>query len=560
MCILLLYLWKRILHLHLRTMKPWKTTHWPSCCNKLLIRNLLHWKILSPPLPGQTPWTRLLWKPQKVCMRLIWKLCPLWTCHHTVVTFPWTTLCWLLLIAVSWSALHALLIMWLKATTWHFGKILMPSTSCLAGVFAAVLLFHLSQPPNTLQNIGAISPICLMEFILIVPPSSLQIFLQYLGFKTHLVTELSCIKYSSFVCWLISGKMETSDVEMLAMWKNVLSEDELLQVCKRHKTDHPPASRRNPRRPNQRDQEADQETSLVKMLSRLVIRHEDTLNVLMQQQQFILHLKGGTGSLIPQMMKSSMEWHQAKEKTQSLRLCLANLLFTTLMQRALLLLQAKPEEEIFQNGMKNLLITEQHTFPYLTWCQKSRRLILSKDKALEKEELHKLLLNLTELSACSDHILRFHAMKKAPVDQDVSENSSFPWMLTTSHTMFPVLQRLCYHSVWLLVAVDVKKQSLSRSPLAKQIDQQLQRRPWDVASILKVYSVGWMQLPWGYAGLVWSVIVPPLAGAFHGFLMSWLDLHLNRWLWDKGIQHFTKCCVIGPSTICWKDNRMLRIS
>lgn len=271
--------------------------------------------------------------------------------------------------------------------------------------------------------------------------------------------------------------MEASDVEMLAMWKQVLSEDELLQVCKRHKTDHPPPSRRNPRRNNnQRDQEADQDTNLVRMLSRLVIRHEDTLNVLLQQQQFILHLKGGTGSLIPQMMKSSMEWHQAQEKTQALRQRLAHLLFTTLLQRAQLLLQAKPEDEIFQNGMKNLLLTEQHTFPYLTWCQKSRRLILSKDKALEKEELYNLLQQLSDLSANNDHILRFHTMKKVPAEQTPAENSSFPWMLTTSHTMFPVLQRLCYHSIWLLVAVDVKKQSLVRSPLAKQIDQQLQRR------------------------------------------------------------------------------------
>ena len=134
------------------------------------------------------------------------------------------------------------------------------------------------------------------------------------------------------------------------------------------------------------------------------------------------------------------------------------------------------EDEIFQNGMKNLLLTEQHTFPYLTRCQKSRRLILSKDKALEKEELHNLLQQLSDLSANNDHILRFHTMKKVPAQQTPAENSSFPWMLTTSHTMFPVLQRLCYHSIWLLVAVDVKKQSLVRSPLAKQIDQQLQRR------------------------------------------------------------------------------------
>lgn len=41
---------------------------------------------------------------------------------------------------------------------------------------------------------------------------------------------------------------------------------------------------------------------LLQLIARLSLHHEDILAALLQQHQFVLHLKGGQGSLLPLMM------------------------------------------------------------------------------------------------------------------------------------------------------------------------------------------------------------------------------------------------------------------
>ena len=132
--------------------------------------------------------------------------------------------------------------------------------------------------------------------------------------------------------------------------------------------------------------------------------------------------------------------------------------------------KATGHEEVFQVTLKQMLVTAEQKFPYLMWCHQTKKLTMSNDPPLEGMDLESILQHLVVLSSQGENILRFHALKKPPTVQDPKEGTSYPWLLTITTQMFQVLQRLCYHSIWLLVAVDLKKQSLGRSPLAKQID------------------------------------------------------------------------------------------
>ena len=81
--------------------------------------------------------------------------------------------------------------------------------------------------------------------------------------------------------------------------KKILPANELLKVCKRPLSpDDRSRSRSNTqRRRGQRpeDRGADREVpELLNLIARLTLRHEDTLAVLLQQNQFILHMKAGT--------------------------------------------------------------------------------------------------------------------------------------------------------------------------------------------------------------------------------------------------------------------------
>ena len=213
------------------------------------------------------------------------------------------------------------------------------------------------------------------------------------------------------------------DVHMLQLWRNILPKEELLRVC--HSTGKRPASReqsdssRRKRRggpPQQAKEEDVGQQTLITLMAKLILRHEDTLHTLLLEHRY---------------------W-QSSVKSQSLRHCLAHHLFKTLVDRAAAILTAKPGEEVFQVGLEQNLITKEEKFPFLMWCHQSRELTLSKDQPVERMDLQQI-----------------------------------PWLLTTSTPMFQVLQKLCFYSIWLLVAVDLKKQSLNRSPLAKQIDSRL---------------------------------------------------------------------------------------
>ena len=273
--------------------------------------------------------------------------------------------------------------------------------------------------------------------------------------------------------------MDQEDAEMLAIWQGILPAKELLSGFKRplsptSATSLPNTQRKKGQRPGERG--ADPEVpELLRQIARLTLRHEDTLAVILQQSQFVLHLKGGQGSLLPLMMAKSQSWHAEATKTSTLRSCLATLMVDTLKERASKLLAAQKNDDMWKAGVQQNILTEEGSLPFLSWHPQQKRLVQSKDKPLEAKELMAILdeIQLQLQDPCS--VLRFHSMKKLPKDQELQADVVFPWMLTVTPALHQALQKICFHSIWLLVAVDLKRQTAARSPLAKQVAASLAR-------------------------------------------------------------------------------------
>lgn len=53
--------------------------------------------------------------------------------------------------------------------------------------------------------------------------------------------------------------------------------------------------------------------SLLAKLTKLVLRHEDSINVMLQESEFILHLNPGKGSVLPLLLQTSRTWHQNRQ-------------------------------------------------------------------------------------------------------------------------------------------------------------------------------------------------------------------------------------------------------
>lgn len=216
-------------------------------------------------------------------------------------------------------------------------------------------------------------------------------------------------------------------------------------------------------------------TEVLGTLCRLVLRHEDTINSLLQESQFMLHLAPGPGSVLPLLMDASRTWHQQEVKTIPLRHLLVQTMIQELERRLKTLMDATPTAALFQDCKSYHLVKDDtnRSMPFLRWSHQRKCLEPTEQTCLPITEVHRSLQNIMRLLADHRVTLRFHSLKKV---QDTKENQqAVPWIWTVAQRHDPELwhevAKLAYHSSWQLIQVRLRPQGLERTPLAKQIQK-----------------------------------------------------------------------------------------
>ena len=209
-------------------------------------------------------------------------------------------------------------------------------------------------------------------------------------------------------------------------------------------------------------------------LCRLVLKHEDTINSLLQESQFLLHLAPGQGSILPLMMDVSRSWHQKVDKTTPLRHLLAQTMMEEMARRLQKLMEATPTEALFQDCKAYHLIRDDkdRTMPFLRWSHQRKCLEPTEQPGLPIQEVSRSLQNILRILAADPKVtLRFHSLKKPT--SDMATQQALPWLWTVALRNSPELwhevSRLAYHSSWQLVQVRLRPQSMERTPLAKTL-------------------------------------------------------------------------------------------
>ena len=216
---------------------------------------------------------------------------------------------------------------------------------------------------------------------------------------------------------------------------------------------------------------------MLKQLIRLTLRHEDHLNCLMQESQFLIHMNPGKGSIVPTLLQASQQWHAAKEKDMSLRHHLACTMLQTLDLRLQKLVSATPTEELFTDCVHYHLICndQDRTMPYLRWSSQKQSLQPTSAPGLPIKDVQRTLSNIQRIMTDPQVTLRFHALTKPKAGQEASQ--AIPWLWTVSLRVSPELwhelNRLSYHSIWQLIQIRLRPHPLERQPLAKQLQKAL---------------------------------------------------------------------------------------
>ena len=282
---------------------------------------------------------------------------------------------------------------------------------------------------------------------------------------------------TAFHCfiWQFIFAMEDALDQANAIWSSILSTEQMKALglgvdggrqAKRPKTDNKDMGRKGPRQTKPTYEE------LVAMVARLALRTEDSLQQLLQDHQFILHLQPGQGSALPLMLAATQSWHQGSRDTP-LRHHLVVVLISTLEERLTNLSKATPKDPQWIECQKLNLIDSDGNMPYLRWDASARSLRPTKDATLKLEEALRAVQNIHRLVQDPTTTIRFHGLTKPSENTDKA--IPFLWMISSRNQpeAWSEIRRICYHAIWQLVRTSIRPQGTERSSLAKGIQQKL---------------------------------------------------------------------------------------
>ncbi|CAE7731399.1 unnamed protein product [Symbiodinium sp. CCMP2592] len=241
-----------------------------------------------------------------------------------------------------------------------------------------------------------------------------------------------------------------------------------------------------PRRTWNSEEESNPEAlkEIIRNLTRLVVRLEDTVTISNLDQEFVIFLQseasGNQWAITSALFNTAQEWKKKKEgDPSSLSQPLRNVLFFCLWKSLHSMLQ-KLEDPAHQTTLEKARefgLTENDNYVYLKWDAQSKQHVRDDRQPLPHTEAVQTVLNIQQLCTFPDVIGRFHAMRPL-----VANHSSevVPFLLTiqnrsvASQQMHALLHRLCRNGCTHLVAMTMRPAKLGRSPLAQQLEKQVQ--------------------------------------------------------------------------------------
>lgn len=229
-----------------------------------------------------------------------------------------------------------------------------------------------------------------------------------------------------------------------------------------------------------------QHSEMNRLMARLLISIEDSLNTVMLEMEFMLFTQvNGQGSLGETAVKISAEWHQQMENKDPSRHPLRMVMFTMFVKELELRMRktldaTETGNQIRKEFMdKGLMSADGQGWNYMRWDADQAKLIPTSEAPLPVNEAIRLVALVQELAQQPNMILRFCALR-ALAKTDTSAKSAtksniVPWKLTIAmrapraQELHQALQTLSRNSIMQLILARLRPATLQRSPLAKTL-------------------------------------------------------------------------------------------
>lgn len=220
--------------------------------------------------------------------------------------------------------------------------------------------------------------------------------------------------------------------------------------------------------PRHQTQETQQLASMMRLMATVLIRQDQDLQSLKRNDSFVLFFSKEPSGTLAQMTHAATQWKAQQEipgaspmKTP-LRCHLMSTLLSDLLKRVTEVSKAKPEDALYQATVRNQIMLEDYSWPFLQWNNQKKNYQIANKKAIGMKQMLDLCQELQELFLNPVLVSKFHALQNKPDSQIV------PWRLQLHlrlDTAYEILTNLSHNGVWALLGTQLKPHLQSQSPL-----------------------------------------------------------------------------------------------
>ena len=194
---------------------------------------------------------------------------------------------------------------------------------------------------------------------------------------------------------------------------------------------------------------------MLRMLTQLVIRHDQEIQSLRRTDQFILCLNPEPQGAMQVLLTETAQWKKKMDSSSTaqmmpLRQHLMIALLNALKKRAGQVIECPTTDQLYQTSLDKGLILQDRSFPFHRWDGQTNQLILDKKAPISAKKMGQHLDELLEMFMDKELVVRFHALR-APLEQ---QQKIVPWRLQLnlrSDRPYELLYQMAYNSIWMLV-------------------------------------------------------------------------------------------------------------
>ena len=218
---------------------------------------------------------------------------------------------------------------------------------------------------------------------------------------------------------------------------------------------------------------------LLKMMSQLLIRHDQELSNLRKMDQFIFFLSRDKTGALQHLLSSTGRWRQQVEAASMAQMPLRQFLTMELLhllrQRWEKLMESQDTEQLFLTSVEKGVILQDRSFPFHRWDPIKQQLYLDKKTPISGTLMGQHLAELEEMVKDQTLIQQFHALKPSS-DPEIK---IIPWRMQLNlraDRPYELMLRLSYNSVWMLIGATLKPHSQGQSGLAHALQRKMNPR------------------------------------------------------------------------------------